>query len=189
MARRKRTELNITDARALRTLAHPARQRLINELYSGEVLTATDAAQLVGLTPSATSYHLRALEKAGIVVRDGATQDGRQRPWKAAADSLSIRPEAHRAAGVKVTQASLAGWATDLEAGLDRLGQALAAGHENVGHTSHSRLWLSESEIHEIVERVRELADEYTGRNRADHPEDAVPWDTYLLMLPVEELE
>ena len=178
-----------SDASALRVLAHPLRTRILAELRTVGPSTASDLARALDTNSGATSYHLRALEKAGIVVRDGATQDGRQRPWKAAADSLSIRPEAHRAAGVKVTQASLAGWATDLEAGLDRLGQALAAGHENVGHTSHSRLWLSESEIHEIVERVRELADEYTGRNRADHPEDAVPWDTYLLMLPVEELE
>ena len=45
----------ITDPQALRAIAHPARQRLIAELYAGEVLTATEASRLVGLTPSATS--------------------------------------------------------------------------------------------------------------------------------------
>lgn len=188
MARRKRTELNVTDPRALRTLAHPARQRLITELYSGEVLTATQAAELVGLTPSATSYHLRALEKAGVVTRGDATGDGRQRPWKAAADSFSIRPEAHRAAGAEVSQASLAGWITDLEAGLARGGRALSAGDDNVGHMSRSRLWLSESEVRDVSERVREIVDEYRDRSRADHPADATPRDTYLLMLPAEEM-
>ena len=65
------TEVRITDPRAMRALAHPARQRLITELFSGEVLTSTEAAELCDLTPSAMSYHLRALEKWGIVTRDG----------------------------------------------------------------------------------------------------------------------
>ena len=46
----------LDDPRMLRALAHPARQRLITELFSGEVLTATEAASLVDLTPSATSW-------------------------------------------------------------------------------------------------------------------------------------
>jgi len=38
---------------------------VIEEL-SGRELTATECAELVGLSPSAMSYHLRSLEKAGI---------------------------------------------------------------------------------------------------------------------------
>jgi len=44
--RTDRSELRITDPRALRALAHPARQRVITELFSGEVLTATEAGRL-----------------------------------------------------------------------------------------------------------------------------------------------
>lgn len=187
MARRKGTELNITDPTQLRALAHPARQRLITELYSGEVLTATRAAELVGLSPSATSYHLRALEKAGIVVRDESTSDARQRPWRAAAESLSIKPEAHRAAGTDASRASLLGWLTDLDTGLDRASRAMATGRQDVGHTSRGRLWLNENEVREIGDRVREIYDEYQGRRRENHPEDTVLWDTYLLVLPAED--
>ena len=74
---RKETTVTIEDPQALRALAHPARQRVLEELYVGEVLTATQAAQLCGLTPSAMSYHLRALEKWGVVTRDEPTGDGR----------------------------------------------------------------------------------------------------------------
>src|SRR5665647_3712685 len=77
----KRTTLTLTDPRAIRAIAHEARQQVMDELYGGSVLTATEAAQICGLSPSAMSYHLRALEKWGIVVRDDPSSDGRERPW------------------------------------------------------------------------------------------------------------
>ena len=186
---KKRTELQITDPTALRVLAHPARQRLITELFAGEVLTATEAAELVGLTPSATSYHLRALEKAGIVVRDESTSDARQRPWRAAADSFSIRPEAYRESGVDAWDANLSGWFTDIRAGVQRAEQAMAAGHDDVGRMSHGRLWLTWEEVQELGDSISDLMDEYRDRTRSDHPEGARAWDSYVLMLPTEEIE
>ena len=74
MAKKKRVV--ITDPRAIRALAHPARQRVIDELYNGQVLTATECAEIAGLTPSAMSYHLRALEKWGIIERAEESADG-----------------------------------------------------------------------------------------------------------------
>ncbi|MDN5770735.1 MAG: helix-turn-helix domain-containing protein [Microlunatus sp.] len=56
--------VKINDPRALRALAHEARQRVIEVLYAEQhARTATELAQMTGLTPSAMSYHLRALEK------------------------------------------------------------------------------------------------------------------------------
>lgn len=188
MAKRQRTELTITDPRALRALAHPARQRLITELFSGEVLTATQAAELVGLSPSATSYHLRALEKAGIVVRDEAGSDARQRPWRAAAESLSIQPEAYRHTSTGIRDVNLSSWSSDIQAGVERAERAMAAGRDDVGHMSHSRLWLTWQEVEELGKRVMELSNEYRGRTRSDHPEGARAWDAYRLMLPMQEL-
>jgi DNA-binding transcriptional ArsR family regulator len=79
----------LSDPRALAALAHPARVKIIDELYAGESRTATELAKLVGLSPSATSYHLRALEKWGIVRRAQGRRDERQRPWIRASKSLS----------------------------------------------------------------------------------------------------
>src|SRR3954451_9382135 len=83
-------QLVISDPRAIRALAHPARQRVIDELYNGKVLTATECAEIAGLTPSAMSYHLRALEKWGIIERAEESADGRERPWRSKAASLRI---------------------------------------------------------------------------------------------------
>lgn len=187
MARRKRTELNITDPVALRALAHPARQRLITELYSGEVLTATEAAEIVGLTPSATSYHLRALEKFGIVTRGDASTDARQRPWRSAADSISVQPEALRAVGHQVGMASMSEWFSGIDAGLQRTLREIESGSETAGHTSQSRLWLTDEESVELRDRIIALADEYRDRTRDDHPEGARLWDVYHALLPAEE--
>ncbi len=76
--------MKLSDPKAIRALAHPARLTVIEELYSGRELTATECADLAGLSPSAMSYHLRSLAKAGIVERADATGDGRERPWRAA---------------------------------------------------------------------------------------------------------
>lgn len=152
------------------------------------MLTATEAAELVGLTPSATSYHLRALEKFGIVVRDDATSDARQRPWRAVADSLSIQPQAYQEAGVAL-DANMARWIADITAGMRRLNHAMASGHDEVGGIRHGRLWLTWEELQQLGERITDLTEEYRDRTRSDHPEGARAWDSYVLMLPMKEIE
>ncbi|MBR7744644.1 helix-turn-helix transcriptional regulator [Phycicoccus sp. BSK3Z-2] len=179
-----RSELRITDPRALRALAHPARQRVITELFSGEVLTATEAARLVGLSPSATSYHLRALERWGIVERDESS-DGRERPWRATASSITVTPDAHRAAGVDSSRTSVHAWFGDLGDDLDRLAASVAAGDEH-GMTARGRLWLTDDEETEIRERLQEVVRSFRGRTRREHPEGARPWNVYALLLPAQ---
>jgi DNA-binding transcriptional ArsR family regulator len=81
--RRSRPEkkVEITDPKAIRALAHAARLEVISELYSTQSSrTATELAQQTGLTPSAMSYHLRALQKWGIVVPAEAGADAREPP-------------------------------------------------------------------------------------------------------------
>jgi len=80
----------LTDPRAIRALAHPARLAIIEALGPGEELTATELAAVTGLSPSATSYHLKALAKWGIVQAGEARADGRDRPWKATGRSVTI---------------------------------------------------------------------------------------------------
>ena len=181
MARRAplKKSVTLTDPKAIRALAHPARQRVIDELYSGPVLTATEAAQLCGLTPSAMSYHLRALEKWGIVVRDDAGGDARERPWRAAARSLSINQTAHGASSAATTKAFastfMAGLVEDLEAWAvsDRRG-------ERDGTTmSRGRMWLTVEEAKALGKQVNALLESYEGRTADDHPEGAAQFSSF----------
>lgn len=63
----------------------------MDELYrTQETMTATELARIAQITPSAMSYHLRELETHGIVRRVPDAVDGRERPWRAAAQNYSI---------------------------------------------------------------------------------------------------
>jgi DNA-binding transcriptional ArsR family regulator len=181
----KRTTLTLTDPRAIRAIAHEARQQVIDELYSGSVLTATEAAQICGLSPSAMSYHLRALAKWGIVVRDEASSDGRERPWRAGAHSLNLgRSDGASGASMRqaanaVTSAFMAGLNKAVDAMLDQEPGAKSA------TISRGRLYLTDEEATALNHELDELLQRYdTGRTSRHKPDDALPRDQYWLLLP-----
>ncbi|WP_229790944.1 winged helix-turn-helix domain-containing protein [Zhihengliuella salsuginis] len=81
----------INDPQAIRALAHEARLEALEELFASQSSrTATELASRCKLTPSAMSYHLRALEKYGYVERAASEGDARERRWKAAGDRLIV---------------------------------------------------------------------------------------------------
>ncbi len=85
------TSVSISDPQAIRALAHEARLTVLEELFASQATrTATELATRCDLTPSAMSYHLRALEKYGYVVRAASEGDGRERRWKAAGGQLVL---------------------------------------------------------------------------------------------------
>lgn len=84
----------VSDPRMIRALAHPARITALHHLYAGEELTAHQCASLVGIAPSAMTYHLRALERWGLVsLRPDRTDvPGGDGVWCACGTSLEVRP-------------------------------------------------------------------------------------------------
>jgi DNA-binding transcriptional ArsR family regulator len=75
----------ISDPGALRALAHTGRYAILEKLQSDGPATATECAEVAGLSPSACSYHLRLLAKHGFVEPDDSRDgDGRERVWRAA---------------------------------------------------------------------------------------------------------
>lgn len=181
----ERTILTLTGPRALRAIAHEARQQVIDELYSGSVLTATEAAQMCGLSPSAMSYHLRALEKWGIVVRDEASTDGRERPWRAGAHHLQIG-RGDWASGTSMRQAAnavistvMAGLNNGVDAWLENDPTAKGAS------LSRGRLYLTDDEAAALNSDLDALVRRYdAGRTSRNKPADASPRDHYWLLFP-----
>src|SRR5665811_582446 len=68
------------DRAALAVLAHPLRSRLLAELRVSGPATATTLAAVLHTNTGATSYHLRRLAEADLVVDSGHGR-GRQRLW------------------------------------------------------------------------------------------------------------
>lgn len=87
-----------SDPRQLRALAHPVRLDLLYLLRREGPLTASRAAELLGLTPKVCSYHLNLLGKYGVIEETGEGK-GRARPWRAAVTHLTYvhRPDEHPA--------------------------------------------------------------------------------------------
>ena len=70
------------DAGALRALAHPLRVQLFNLLSFHGPATATSLAARVGESSGSTSYHLRQLERHGLVREDPERGNARDRWWE-----------------------------------------------------------------------------------------------------------
>lgn len=65
----------------MRALSHPVRQALIETLTLDGPLTATQASERIGESPTTCSFHLRQLARYGFVEEAGGGP-GRTRPWK-----------------------------------------------------------------------------------------------------------
>lgn len=77
------------DSARLRTLAHPARARLLGLLRLEGPATATALAKRLGTNSGQTSYHLRQLAEVGLVIEDTERGNRRERWWRAAHDATS----------------------------------------------------------------------------------------------------
>jgi DNA-binding transcriptional ArsR family regulator len=78
------------ESEALRALAHPLRVQILDELSMFGPLTASGLGQRLGESSGATSYHLRQLEKVGLVVEDTARGTARERWWMRRPGPISI---------------------------------------------------------------------------------------------------
>src|SRR5579863_7861753 len=87
------------DPRHIRALAHPARLAIINALATGDELTATQCAELTGLTPSATAYHLNLLKRYGFAEPAPQRTDRRERPWRAPGRRIEVDLDSSTPAG------------------------------------------------------------------------------------------
>ena len=97
-----RGTVELSDARALRAVAHPVRLALVGLLRREGPLTATRAGALLGESATTCSFHLRQLARYGLVEEAGGGR-GRERPWRATASftswpSVAENPEAQVAA-------------------------------------------------------------------------------------------
>jgi DNA-binding transcriptional ArsR family regulator len=93
----------VSDAKTFRALAHPVRMALIELLVLSGPLTATEAGERIGESPTTCSFHLRQLARYGFVEEAGGGK-GRARPWQISPTGLDFSsvqddPETQLAAG------------------------------------------------------------------------------------------
>ena len=186
-----RPAIELKDPASIKALAHPARLAVIDELFAGRELTATECAEVAGLSPSAMSYHLRALEKVGIVERAESTGDGRERPWRAAGSKLSVT------SGGGDSLVAFAAGAVIGKSVADRLSAAFAdwlarspnddPKWRDVGGISSALVWLTTDEARAVEKAVADMIDQRRGSSAEDHPDGARRLRVGFLLFPNEE--
>jgi DNA-binding transcriptional ArsR family regulator len=174
MAKAKRLsgDVKLDDPGALRALAHPARLAVVDELYQGSERTSSELAELTGLSPSAMSYHLRSLERWGIVERGTERDDGRERPWRAAGRTLSLDPETVSAAATDVVAGTTLQHLRDEFRRWAMIEQDEGKVWRDVTGMSRGYFWLTEDEVAELSADLRAVFRKHTAdRDAARHPE------------------
>ena len=162
------------DPRSILALAHPARMAIIDALASGDELTATECAELTRLSPSATAYHLKFLERYDLAEPAPAREDGRERPWRAPARRTQVEIDTSTPAGAAA--AATVGLAF-LDSTRAVAEEFVAAGSEepeewrDVTSLGNTDLWLTVEETRDVTAALAAVLDPYRGRALADRPE------------------
>lgn len=178
----------LRDPRAIKALAHPARLAALDALSEGGEVTATECAEAAGISPSAMSYHLRALEKWGFVERVEQSEDGRERPWRSVPDAWPVVPMGDRAMHA-ATSAVLATTFDRVQSELSRWAERekqQSADWRGVASVESSPVWLTAEEARELQELYSEFIDSRRGRTARDRPDGARRVRTLRLLVPLQ---
>ncbi|MEU5871974.1 helix-turn-helix domain-containing protein [Glycomyces sp. NPDC047369] len=176
-ARGKRfpNQVRISDPERMKALAHPARMAVFDFLGTRRVqgfdgATATEIAEVAGMTPSAMSYHLRTLAKAGFIEEAPSRGDARERVWRLALDSFSISAEDDASPADRVVERTMGQMFTERqEQNYERwLDRRLDASRELRDATvaSQGRLRLTLEESQEFIRRFHDLEGEFAELSR-----------------------
>jgi DNA-binding transcriptional ArsR family regulator len=160
--------VRVSDPRSMRALAHPARVAIINALATGEELTATQCADLTGLSPSATAYHLTFLERYGFAETAPLRPDRRERPWRATGRGTPVELDTSTPAGASAAAAVAAAYFDTTRAIAVEFTEVAHAEPEEWrgGSLNNADLWLTASELQEVADGLQAVLEPYRRRSR-----------------------
>ncbi|WP_199034050.1 winged helix-turn-helix domain-containing protein [Glycomyces salinus] len=167
---------HITDPERMRALAHPARMAVFDFLGARRVqgfdgATATEIAEEAGMSPSAMSYHLRTLAKAGFIEEAPSRGDARERVWRLKVHKFNIEAEEDASeSDLAVERTMTATFAAQSEKEFLRYlesGRRDDPALRNLSTVSEGRFRLRPEEVEEFKRRAHELIEEYARRSLA----------------------
>ncbi|MCX5252934.1 helix-turn-helix domain-containing protein [Streptomyces canus] len=179
-------DIEITDPKAMRALAHPVRLAILERLQRYGPATASQLSPHVGATPSVASWHLRHLAGFGLVrdALEGGT-DRRARRWEAVARGFRFDvPEdedgtsAARALSWEMFARAAElpeRWATEIEPGLEPAWRRLSG-------LANTRVVVTAEELAVIEDAIEAVIAPYVMRE--ERPEDSRGVRLLRYMLP-----
>lgn len=192
------SRIKVTDVRVLAALAHPTRLAILHLLLTVGDRTATQCAAVVGESASSCSYHLRHLERFGLVARvePGPHEeiDGRTRRWRSVATGFDFG-EAPGTASPEMVAATSA----VISVGIDE--NVRLARHylshladvpgvwQDVAAFSTYALLVSVDELGRALDAIDAIVRPLRGAARNNAPADALPVRFSLEAFPRTDLE
>jgi DNA-binding transcriptional ArsR family regulator len=154
--------------RSIRALAHPARLAIIDALAAGEELTATQCAVLTGLSPSATAYHLKFLERYGFAETAPPRPDRRERPWRATGRRTQVDLDSSTPAGASAAAGVVAAYIdTTRDVAVEFMEGAPGEPEQwRDAVLANADLWLTAEEFHRVAEELATVLEPYRTRTR-----------------------
>lgn len=179
----------LTDPKTLRALTHPVRLALLEALALEGPLTATQAGELIGESPTTCSFHFRQLAKYGFVEEAGAGP-GRQRPWRISHTGMRFSDVTDD------PEMSIAAHALERMV-FDRAMSRFASFHDSksqfskewqeASQNAETILWVSPEELTEVTTEVLSIFSRFHDRisDPSARSEGSLPVEVLMLSYPV----
>jgi predicted ArsR family transcriptional regulator len=178
----------LTDVNAMRAMAHPARITLHLHLAMEGPATATECSPVVGLSPSACSYHLRQLARYGFVEQaPAAAANGRERPWRAKIVSTKLESydDPATAMAADLLRRTFDEHWEEVRRRYHATEAEYPARWREVFGTDHSVLYATPAELEQLREQLRELFLPLSRLAGKERPEGAQPVQLLLDITPM----
>jgi len=183
----------LTDARELRAVTHPVRLSLLEVLGLHGALTATEAGELIGESPTTCSFHLRQLAKYGFVEEAGGGA-GRRRPWQVAARGMRFSPKAE---DPEMAIAASALESLLLKRWMDRFSDWERTRHlypiewQEASDVSETVAYLTPDELKGLTTEIQAIFRRYESRitDAATRPEGSRPIEMVTFAFPFDLLD
>ncbi|MGW3051600.1 winged helix-turn-helix domain-containing protein [Kitasatospora sp. NPDC001175] len=180
----------LTDPKTMRAVAHPTRLALLEALNQREPLTATEAAEMIGESPTNCAFHLRTLAKYGFVEEAGEGP-GRRRPWRRkhigfVVDDAEGDVEMGHAAEA-LAQLLWETWLARVNtvnarrSGFEETWRQVTSGIENVAYVTPEEAQQLNAELSEVLDRYRDRLEEPSRR-----PAGSLPVEMLLFTYPLD---
>jgi predicted transcriptional regulator len=180
--------VRLTDAKAMRALAHPVRMALLELLSYHETLTATQASEALGESPANCAFHLRTLAKYGFV-REAGGGKGRERPWALTSRSVTVTTQQPDPQAALAADELSRLW---FERWVDRARRAYGSadrvpGWEEASGWTNRHVFLTPDETARLRHDMSRLLRLYEDRlaNPSLRPEGALPVEWSVFAVPV----
>lgn len=179
----------LTDPSTIRALTHPVRLALLEVLATEGALTATEAGELIGESPTTCSFHFRQLEKYGFA-EVAATGPGRQRRWKIAQLGMNFSDTTDDAE-LNIAATSLSRLVTDRAIARMQQFQDTKSNFpkewQEVSESTEAVLFVTPRELAELDEQVLAVLMRYHSRltDIDQRPEGSLPVEVLVFRYPV----